>query len=294
MRYLLVMIGCSLCLGLFACEDKKAAEKEKEMQAAVASLVQAERDFAATVKAEGIRAGFLSVLHPDGILFNPTPTNGLARYEAAGESGALLTWEPRYAELASSLDLGYTTGPWEYFTSDTAAEAVAFGDYFSIWKRDSAGVWKLVLDLGVSRSAPEPMHELKTKVLPAIDSGPSLTEKELRAVDSTFAEHSGREAKAAYAASAVSDARILRDGSPRVVGSAAIVAADLPSRFSFPESSVISKDGNIGYVYGRAEGMLAGPSGEEVAGQGGYVRIWRLEGDEHKLAAEVMSLRPKQ
>lgn len=294
MRYPCFAIVCLVAITLAACGEKEQMADDSKSTGGIESLVAAERAFAADVKANGIRAGFLDALHPDGILFNPTPTNGVALYEPAPESGALLVWEPRYAEMASSGDLGYTTGPWEYFTSDTASEPVAFGDYFSIWKKDSTGVWKLVLDLGVSRSAPQPMDSLRLLTVNADGVEASFTVEELRMVDSAFADQLVREKLMAYPAHAATDIRLLRDNRPRLIGLDDLSGSDLRIRTTVPVAAYLSAAGDLGYVYGTAEGPVIGQSGDEVPGLGAYVRVWRREGETMKLAAEVMSLRAKQ
>ena len=79
----------------------------------------------------------------------------------------------------------------------------------------------------------------------------------------------------------------------------------------------ISAAGDLGFVFGTAEGKITQPDGNEVEGIGGYVRVWNKEDPANKppgearmpksttisistghegyiITAEVMSLRPKQ
>ena len=51
-----------------------------------------------------------------------------------------LKWEPVKADIAASGDLGYTYGTW------TAGNAR--GHYLTIWKKQSGGNWKVVVDFG--------------------------------------------------------------------------------------------------------------------------------------------------
>src|SRR5436190_18110221 len=62
----------------------------------------------------------------------------------------LLSWEPIFADVSRAGDLGYTTGPWEFRPDGPDDQPVAFGQYFTIWKKQSGGDWKAVLDRGVS------------------------------------------------------------------------------------------------------------------------------------------------
>ena len=61
-----------------------------------------------------------------------------------------LTWEPLKAEVAGSGELGYTWGNWKYVSTDTTY----YGNYFTIWKKQDDGRWKVALDGGNSTPPP--------------------------------------------------------------------------------------------------------------------------------------------
>jgi ketosteroid isomerase-like protein len=63
------------------------------------------------------------------------------------DPGYSLSWEPDFAE--GSGDLGYTYGTYRRETLDEMGEPVLeTGRYVTIWRRDSAGQWKVALDIG--------------------------------------------------------------------------------------------------------------------------------------------------
>ena len=62
-----------------------------------------------------------------------------------------LTWTPVGAEISDSGDLGYTYGNYVFHSKD----ALEYGKYTSIWKRQKDGSWKVVLDMGNFGPAPE-------------------------------------------------------------------------------------------------------------------------------------------
>jgi ketosteroid isomerase-like protein len=68
-------------------------------------------------------------------------------YSALDDSQMSLTWEPLKAELAQSGELGYTYGKY-YFTTSDSVENTTTGYYFSVWKKQTDGSWKYVLDGG--------------------------------------------------------------------------------------------------------------------------------------------------
>ncbi len=60
-----------------------------------------------------------------------------------------LTWAPVGADISTSGDLGYTYGTFEFRSKDKDGKVVVdHGKYTSIWKKQTDGSWKVVLDMG--------------------------------------------------------------------------------------------------------------------------------------------------
>ena len=60
---------------------------------------------------------FIKFIDTAGIVFDKgKPVNGLHLYSNSQRRPGILTWEPEYAEISSTKDFGYTTGPWKYYT----------------------------------------------------------------------------------------------------------------------------------------------------------------------------------
>ena len=71
-------------------------------------------------------------------------------------AGGTLSWEPIFADVSRSADLGYTIGKYKYVLTDTTgAERVSDGYYITIWKKQPDGQWKYVFDTGTSGTPPE-------------------------------------------------------------------------------------------------------------------------------------------
>src|SRR2546423_3236606 len=111
------------------------------------TIVRAERSFADRVRTLGVRAGFLDWLAPASVVFRPGPVPGPATYEQQplGWHG-LLAWHPVRAAISRDGSLGWSTGPWTWRRDSTALKADAFGDYLSVWRRQSDGSYKVALD----------------------------------------------------------------------------------------------------------------------------------------------------
>jgi len=60
-----------------------------------------------------------------------------------------LTWSAVDADIASSGDLGYTWGNYEFLSKDKDGnQRVERGKYTTVWKKQADGSWKVALDMG--------------------------------------------------------------------------------------------------------------------------------------------------
>ena len=115
-------------------------------------LLDADRDFAADV-AEGGADAWATWFAEDGAMIREGV--GEVRGRAAiresvaylDRPGVALSWEPDRADLATSGDLGWTTG--RYTFRATPDSPPSRGRYVSIWTKEPDGSWKVVMDLGV-------------------------------------------------------------------------------------------------------------------------------------------------
>ena len=114
-------------------------------------MVAAERAFAADASARSTRDAFLAAYDEDGVAFAPGPRNAQREWEKRPANRNRLEWTPEVAEIASSGDLGFTSGPWR-FTVEGDDKPTAFGHFFSIWRKDKDGRWKVLADHGVSHA----------------------------------------------------------------------------------------------------------------------------------------------
>src|SRR5512139_2216426 len=108
-----------LTLVALACVAAGCAHRPEPTSAA--SVMQADRDFAARAAAAGLQTAFIEYAAPDAVIFRAGvgPIRGSAAIgEAfAGTGNETLAWEPAAADVAASGDLAYTWG-WYTFTAD--------------------------------------------------------------------------------------------------------------------------------------------------------------------------------
>jgi ketosteroid isomerase-like protein len=159
-----------LCLAfcaplLFAACSRPAATPETE----AARLLQADRDFAAASVRDGAAPAFFSAMTSDAI---GLPPDGAVQNRDKISSGLqgmgtqVLDWTPQHAEVARSLDLGWTWGEWRLSDTSTSGRLLSHGKYLNIWKRQPSGTWKLAVDIG-NEAAPNPAADAPPKPAPA-------------------------------------------------------------------------------------------------------------------------------
>lgn len=133
---------------LFSFLQVAPAAAQQNGSRAVDEVVAAERNFAATAAARGLKTAFLENAADSAIVFGARPVNAKKLWERIPESDALLAWQPVWADVSASGQMGYTTGPFA-FSADRSSAPGSFGEYVTIWKKQPDGAWKFVIDIGV-------------------------------------------------------------------------------------------------------------------------------------------------
>ncbi len=113
-------------------------------------LIETEIAFADAAAAKGTKQAFAGFQADDGVVFNPTALRGNLFWSNAKDLPALLVWRSLRADVSSTGNFGYTTGGWELRPTGKADKMTFFGQYVTIWKKQTDGNFKVVLDIGVS------------------------------------------------------------------------------------------------------------------------------------------------
>lgn len=238
-----------------------------------ASLVAAERAFAADALRIGITPAFRAHAANDSILIDPDPVaapDRLARQVDAPD--VRLEWQPAMAGIARSGDLGFTTGPYRLVRPDR----VLHGQFLTIWSRGPDGRWRWFLDHGLPPRAetgpavlPTTVRRLTgTMAMARFDNARQGLEATEQALNTGYLE----EGMPALLRLLADDGYLLR---PR---NAAITRADAPNLAPDPRRFVsaerlgtrISAAGDLAASYGR----LISDTGAAAY----YVRVWRRNG----------------
>jgi len=121
-------------------------------------LFDLEARFAKDTKERG-GAGFASWFAEDGVALGngQPPVIGRVAIEKSANWPAKdyqLTWTPTDAQMGPSGDMGYTWGHFEGRSKDANGNPVlTSGRYMTIWRKQSDGNWKVVLDAGANEPA---------------------------------------------------------------------------------------------------------------------------------------------
>lgn len=280
------VVASSAAISLFA----------EETVSALQSLWKAEKDFAQMAMDKGTRDAFIANFTDDGVIFQPGPVKGKEYWQKQEPSESKLSWYPVFAEVSRVGDLGYTTGPWEFKKSPNDEKPSAYGQFLSIWKKQSDDTWKVVLDGGIET----PLPTGKPPVSKIPESTPSAetakidlktAQREFAATEKEFDHVSAKDTGAAVIADAGDEIRVFRSGRFPAVGRD---AARLMLGYDHGKMTVkragggISRSGDLAYSYGEY-------STDRLAGieRGSYATIWKTTpGGNWRLVVDVRKRHP--
>jgi hypothetical protein len=124
----------------------------------IKGLINAEKQFAWFTASHTVKEGFMNYMDSAGIIFkNGAGVNALDNYRKQNAGPGILNWEPAFAVISASGDMGATTGPYEFRAKTIQDTPVARGTFFSVWHINNAGEWKNMADFGSSYKMPSPM-----------------------------------------------------------------------------------------------------------------------------------------
>jgi ketosteroid isomerase-like protein len=259
---------------------------------ALASLVETERAFARMSVERGVRESFIAYFSDEGIGFQPAPTK--IRASLVGHPTRIarppvtLNWFPVYGDVSQAGDLGYTTGPY-VFSDDEKKNPPSYGYYFTVWKKQADGAWRVALDLGIPTPpldvSPQaltfhPARETKWKGSHAkIDEAGARAE--LLAAERAFsgASLSGG-VPSAFARYMADDAHCHHSNALPIIGARAIgdYLKTNVAKFSWDVIDAgAAQSADFGYTYGSYELVPAQGKGDGKTERGYFARVWKRD-----------------
>lgn len=145
---LIIMAGCM-----------QKVDKEKE----ITSLLSTDTEFSDFALENGVGAAFVEYADTNAVMLpaGGSPVKGIEQVKAGFEGyKSILQWKPEFADVSASGDLGYTWGKYVSTSKDADGNFhKSYGKYLSVWKKQTDGRWRWVLDIGNSNPAPESEFE---------------------------------------------------------------------------------------------------------------------------------------
>lgn len=244
-------------------------------------VVDAEKAFAADGLALGDKRAFQKYAAPDAIVLAPDAVNAQANLakEEDDQGGPPLVWWPRWAGIARSGDLGFTTGPYSY-------DGELKGWYFTVWARQPDGSWKWIFDGGVRadpRQEPGPLsHPDYLDMADAGAGSAGAAMSEVAAEEADLARRALESTRVAYLRHLAEDGRLTGSPLPPATGRSAF-EQELEARPRTLQLSPLggraSAAGDLVWTYGDARWS---------GGRGHYVRIWQKRAAGWKLVYDEL------
>jgi ketosteroid isomerase-like protein len=149
LKHILILIIIAGISGAFIqCSTPDTGEGKEE-------ILNTDKAFSELSKAKGMKHAFLEYAADEVVIlrknsFPQLGKNAMAeRFRSFSDTGFTLTWEPLFADVATSGDMGYSYGIYTSTSMDSLGNSIVEqGTYVSVWKKDKAGKWKYVLDTG--------------------------------------------------------------------------------------------------------------------------------------------------
>ena len=253
-------------------------------------LVETEQSFAKTAAEKGTKTAFLTFLADDGIVFNPTETNGKLVWQARPESPALLAWNPAWADISSDGKLGYTTGGWEYRPKGKTDSPVAFGEYVTIWKKQKDGQFKAILDIGINH----PSNSFSTTAWKSPgDAGKGVKSvKDGVTSDTLQGIFSNKSMANGYFNYLAEDCLVFREGNLPFIGkqTAFFNLEKLDNEFS--PTGVLKFNGNISKIYGNMmyiSGEYQLTAVDKSVKKWNFVQIWKYRNGKWQIVLDIFN-----
>jgi ketosteroid isomerase-like protein len=245
-------------------------------------------------KEKNTRDAFLHFLADDAVTSVPGqgPRTGKKFLEQQTPNDSWLYWYPVYSDIASSGDFGFNTGPWEFRQKRSDEKAVAFGEFVSIWKKNTLGEWKVAIDIGIVHGRPAIHPALATTSIPLREKSPVAGKNEFLEMERNFINEFSKKGTSAYMGLLSDEARFYRSGNDPFITKKEIqklLEKSKPKTTYKTMGGDVASSGDLAFVYGTAssEIMKDGAAQTQISS---YMRFWKKEdGKNWKIVLDLIS-----
>jgi ketosteroid isomerase-like protein len=210
----------------------------------------------------------------------------------ASDKKPLLAWQPSFAGMSASGDMGFSTGPWEFKGDIKDEKPSGYGHFVTVWKKQSDGSWKFAVDLGISHpesGGPQTLWQ-PTETAANTTEKTVVTQVALKGLlvrDRVMGLNIVSDGLVkAFQSFASPEVRLYRNANLPFVGMDAAAGALSKSKGKFvsqPIGGDVSRAGDLGYTHGTYEITDA----KKVIERGSYVRIWKMQDNAWRVVIDV-------
>src|SRR5215210_763729 len=264
-----------------------AAQVIAQAQTPLQEMVKTEQAFSRMAEEKNTRDAFLAFIADDGLLFRPGAVNGkkwmLEHPVPPSDKKPLLAWQPSFAGMAASGDMGFTTGPWEFKSDIKDEKPAGFGHFMTVWKKQPDGSWKFVVDRGISHpqsGGPQTLwqptaanQKTSAKVVDQASARNALLDRDRQ----YSADRLRQGLVKTFLSYASPEVRLYRADNLPFIGRQASAGALTTAKGQFtwqPIAGDVSRAGDLGYTHGKYE---VADDTKKVIEHGSYVRIWKKQ-----------------
>ena len=278
----IVLLSFSICV----------AGQKQTVNSELQKLVESELSFARTAAEKNTKEAFLEFLADDGVLFNPEAVNGKELWKTRKANSSLLSWQPVFADISSNGILGYTTGNWEFRPKGKTDTPTAFGQFFSIWRKQPDGNFKVILDLGISHPKPENIEtEWKTSNNKN-NASDNIKSPAANSINQFYDTASTKSLSAAYKMFADENVRFLRAGKFPILGkkNALDEVKNVKENINFGKQMTMQSAGNLAY----SSTTYQLKKGDKIIEKGNTVQVWKFSDGKWRIVMDVFSPIPEK
>lgn len=158
MKNLQSILGVLFIASLFFACSKSGGLSASELESIRQEVMNNDLEFSKYSEENGFAKALAQYAADDAIKLNPQQYSsfGKASLQADADSDTLgnrlgtLTWTPRKVHVSSHGDMAAAFGDWFFKTKSrtTSNDTTFYGNYLTVWKKQSDGQWKFILDGG--------------------------------------------------------------------------------------------------------------------------------------------------
>lgn len=279
-----------LFLPLFICCLAHGQKIDKDLW----SLVEAEKAFSKMAGEKNTRDAFVYFFAPNSVLVEGgKEVNGAEFIKQWKVDSSYIVWEPNFADISSSKDFGYTTGPAKFYKTKFDSVLLGTNYYASMWEKQPNGEWKVIFDLGSAISEDVP-PSLTFSINPLSYKTNKISKEQalndVLKIDKEYVAKLNAKNVTVESSYFSEEGRVHR---PRIIPVKVLAAINAytepPGRtYIFGHlNGRVANSGDLAFTYGTLAVTIPVPNASPRNVNARYFRVWKKEGNTWKIVLDV-------